>query len=78
MISIKKPEEIKVLRQGGRILAEVLAEVIRKVKPGVKTIELDELAERLIVEKGGIPSFKNYRNSLHEPAFPTTLCTSVN
>jgi len=78
MITIKKEEEIKIIREGGKILAEVLAEVIKKAKPGVRTIELDQLAEELIIKKGGIPSFKNYRNSIHEPAFPTTLCTSVN
>ncbi len=78
MVTIKKPEEIEVLRQGGRILAEVLNQVIKASKPGVKTIELDKIAEDLITNKGGIPSFKNYRSRHGDPAFPTTLCTSVN
>jgi len=78
MITIKTPEEIEVIRQGGRILAEVLAELVRKAEPGVKTIDLDQLAEQLIMEKGGIPSFKNYRSRQNEPAFPTTICASVN
>ncbi|MFA6254915.1 MAG: type I methionyl aminopeptidase [Patescibacteria group bacterium] len=78
MVTIKTPEEIEVLRQGGRILAEVLAELVRKAEPGVKTIDLDQLAEHLITEKGGIPSFKNYRSRQGEPAFPTTICASVN
>ncbi len=78
MVTIKKPEEIEILREGGKILAEVLNQVILAAKPGVKTIELDQIAERLIAEKGGVPSFKNYRSRQGDPAFPTTLCTSVN
>ncbi|OGY46744.1 MAG: type I methionyl aminopeptidase [Candidatus Buchananbacteria bacterium RIFCSPLOWO2_01_FULL_46_12] len=78
MITIKKPEEIAVIAQGGKILAEVLSAVAKKAVPGVKTIELDQLAEQLIIQHGGIPSFKNYRSRHDDPAFPTTLCTSVN
>lgn len=78
MITIKKPEEIEVLRQGGKILAEVLAELVRQTRPGIKTIELNQIAEELIFQKGGIPSFKNYRSQRGEPAFPTTICASVN
>ncbi|MBI5221752.1 MAG: type I methionyl aminopeptidase [Candidatus Magasanikbacteria bacterium] len=78
MITIKKPEEIRILRVGGRILAEVLGEIVSRVGPGVRTIELDQIAEGLIIKKGGVPSFKDYRSQRGEPAFPTTLCTSVN
>lgn len=52
--------------------ASVLRAVMRKAAPGVKTIELDRLAERLIREKGGTPLFKGYRG------YPGTLCVSVN
>ena len=78
MITIKKPEEIKIIREGGKILADILDQVVQKVEAGVTTAELDEFAEKSIIEKGGIPSFKNYRASQGEVAFPTTLCTSVN
>jgi len=78
MITIKKPNEIEVLRQGGKILAEVLSELAQASKIGVTTIALDELAEKLIIKKGGAPSFKNYQGRGEEIPFPTTICASVN
>ena len=60
MIIIKTPSEIETMRQGGKILASVLDEVIKNVKPGIVSSNLDELAEKLIIEKGGRPSFKGY------------------
>jgi len=78
MVTIKKPEEIATIRKGGKILAEVLNEIIKISKPGVTTIKIDQLAEKLITEKGGIPSFKNYRSHSGETPFPSTICASVN
>jgi len=76
MIIIKTPSEIDLMRQGGKILAEVLNEVVKYVEPGASSIELDKLAERLIYERGGRPSFKGYGNSSNP--YPTSLCVSVN
>ncbi len=78
MSMIKKSEEIKVIRAGGKILAAILGQLVNEAKPGVKTIDLDQLAEKLILEKGGVPSFKNYRDHKDDPPFPTTICASVN
>ncbi|MBU1102217.1 type I methionyl aminopeptidase [Patescibacteria group bacterium] len=72
MISIKIKDEIDIMRQGGKILAFVLSEVARAVKPGVTTKYLDELAESLIYEKGALPGFKDFQK------YPATLCTSIN
>jgi methionyl aminopeptidase len=72
MISIKKPEEIEIMLEGGRILAKIMKELERKIKPGVTTKELDRLAESLILKYGGKCSFKGYEN------FPACLCTSIN
>jgi methionyl aminopeptidase len=72
MISIKTPEEIKIMAEGGKILAKIMKELEKKVKPGITTKELDELAEELIFKSGGVPSFKGYEG------FPATLCTSIN
>jgi len=58
MISIKNKKEIEIMKEGGRILAKVMAEVIGNTKPGVKTKELDSLAEELIVKNKAKPSFK--------------------
>ena len=72
MISIKTQEEIKIMAEGGKILVEIMKELERKVKPGITTKELDELAEELIFKSGGEPNFKGHEG------FPATLCTSIN
>lgn len=74
MITAKKPEEIKILKEGGAILASILASLKKEVGPGINTLYLDELAEKLVKEKGGEPSFKNYG----QPPFCSTICASVN
>ncbi len=78
MITIKTPEEIKTLREGGRRLGGVLNEVARAVKPGISTSVLNDLAERLILEVGGEASFKGYNPYGAKAAYPAALCVSVN
>lgn len=72
MISIKSEKEIKIMREGGRILAEIMAELENKVEPGITTKHLDKVASDLVLRYGAKPSFKNYQG------FPDTLCISVN
>ncbi|MCD6519069.1 MAG: type I methionyl aminopeptidase [Anaerolineae bacterium] len=60
------------MRQAGRIVARVLAELRSMVAPGVTTEELDRAAESLIREMGGTPSFKGYMG------YPATICASIN
>ena len=73
MILLKKPSEIEKMRAAGRVVARTQRLVSEAIVPGKTTpIELDALAERLIVEEGGIPSFKGYRG------FPNVACISVN
>jgi len=60
------------MREAGRLSARALRIVGEAVRPGVTTEDLDELAETVIREGGGIPAFKGYHG------FPKTLCTSVN
>ncbi|MBI2050025.1 MAG: type I methionyl aminopeptidase [Candidatus Staskawiczbacteria bacterium] len=72
MINIKTPQEIKIIAEGGKILATVLKEVEKTVKPGITTMELDRAAEALILKQGARPAFKGYEG------FPYSLCTSVN
>src|SRR5205809_1792317 len=71
-IDIKTPEQIQIMREGGKILAEVLGEVAKMAKPGITTLELDRAAEALILKRGAKPAFKGYEG------FPYSLCTSVN
>ena len=72
MITIKTEQEISIMKESGRILATVIKELEKMVKPGVTTLELDRAAEALILSMGGKPAFKNYNG------FPYTLCASVN
>ncbi|KKQ56940.1 MAG: Methionine aminopeptidase [Parcubacteria group bacterium GW2011_GWA2_38_13] len=78
MVTIKTDKDIKNLRIAGKMLAAVLLEVQNCIKPGVKTITLDTLAEDLIRKHGATPAFKNYQNFPNDTPFPSTLCTSVN
>jgi methionyl aminopeptidase len=78
MIFIKTPEEIRILREGGKILASVLLMVRDMAKAGIATKELDEYAENLIKKANGEPSFKNYKTPRDKFPFPASLCVSVN
>ena len=73
MVHLKTEEEIAIIRESAQILGKAHGEVAKRVKVGVKTIELDRIAEQYIRDNGGIPSFKNYKGS-----FPASLCISVN
>ena len=72
MIIIKNDKEIDLMRIAGRIVAETLLLVEKKVKPGITTAELDRIAEEFITKHGAIPSFKGLYG------FPASLCISVN
>jgi len=72
MISIKSPEEIEIMAKGGQILAKIIRELKAKVELGITTQELDELTQKLILDYGVRPAFKDYQG------FPKTLCTSIN
>ena len=72
MITYKTEEEIGLIRESAEILAKAHAEVARRIKPGVKTIDLDKVAFEYIKDQGGHPSFKGFNG------FPFSLCISVN
>ncbi len=75
---IKSAEALAAIRVGGKLLGEILEKVSLAVKPGVTTLELDQLAEQLIRECGGRPAFLGYQISPRYPAYPASLCVSVN
>lgn len=77
MIYIKTKEEIRIIKEGGKKLAAILARVTKEVKPGVQTAFLEEMADKMIREIGGRPAFKNYPmgGGIY---FPSTLCISIN
>jgi methionyl aminopeptidase len=73
MVHLKTEEDVAIIRESAQILGKAHGEVAKRVKLGVKTSELDRIAEEYIRDNGGIPSFKNYNGS-----FPASLCISVN
>lgn len=77
-VIIKTPKEIEIIREGGKILADVLEKVAKKVAPGVSTYELDQYAFKLIKDGGDVPAFLNYKPEGAPKAFPATICISIN
>jgi len=71
-IEIKTPDQVRMMREAGLVVARTLRLVAAAVQPGVSTAELDALAEREIRAAGATPSFKGYHG------YPATICTSVN
>lgn len=73
-VTIKRPEEVALMRHAGGILAEILDVLRAELRPGVSTGALDEIAERMIRDAGAVPSFKGYGDN---PPFPGSICASV-
>jgi len=71
-IILKSPREITQMRGAGRVVAAILEEVGKKVRPGITTVELDDIAVSEVKKRGAEASFKGYRG------FPASICTSVN
>ncbi|MEJ6982094.1 type I methionyl aminopeptidase [Pedobacter sp. P351] len=68
----KTDEEIELIRQSSLLVSKTLAEVAKVIEPGVRTIELNKLAETYIRDNRGVPAFLNYNG------FPYSLCISPN
>ncbi len=72
MIILKNTQEIAMMRESNRILAQLFEHIAPMIQPGITTAELDSEAELFIRSLSAVPAFKGYRG------FPATLCTSVN
>jgi len=77
MIFLKTEEEIQIMKEAGKRLAEVLNILKKETKEGIKTKYLDDLAYKLIKERDSEPAFLNYKVYGRSP-FPASLCVSVN
>ncbi len=71
-VTIKSAREIELMREAGRLLAEVHDELAAFIKPGISTKDIDKLGEKLIRDRGCIPNFLNYNG------YPASICVSVN
>ncbi len=76
MIYLKSLQEVQKLKESADLVSRTLAEVAGHVRPGVKTIELDEVAEKYILGHNAKPAFKGYK--VGRAVFPNTLCISIN
>ncbi|HEX4104326.1 MAG TPA: type I methionyl aminopeptidase [Candidatus Paceibacterota bacterium] len=78
MLTLKKPEEIKIMAEAGRRLAEVLDHLAAETRAGVKTLQLDRIAYQMIHKLGAKPAFLRYKPAGAARAYPYTLCASLN
>jgi len=78
MIPLKTEKEIEIMREGGRILAEIMEKLKKSIRPGIKTKDLEKIAIEEIKRFKAKPAFLGYRASKSEKPFPSCLCTSVN
>ncbi len=72
MVSIKSQSEIALMREAGKILAKTHEELKNAIRPGMSTLDIDRLGEKIIRGYGCIPSFLNYNG------YPASICVSVN
>jgi methionyl aminopeptidase len=74
MITIKSDEEVKIMREAGRVVGEVLELLAEAVRPGLVVKELDKIVRKEYAKRGVIPTFLGYA----QPPYPATVCVSVN
>jgi methionyl aminopeptidase len=72
LITIKTEKEIEIMKQGGKILAEIIKRLSEEVKPGITTWSLEEKSRQLAKEAGAEPAFLGYHD------YPAALCVSIN
>jgi methionyl aminopeptidase len=78
MIELRTPREIEEMRPAGRFVAEVLTAVRQAAHVGTNLLELDELAHRMIKERGAESCYIDYHPSFGAMPFGKVICTSVN
>jgi methionyl aminopeptidase len=77
MVHLKSNREINLMRESADLVSRTLAELGRRVEPGVSLLDLDAAAEEFIRSEGGDPAFKGHEAG-DGNTYPATLCTSVN
>lgn len=78
-VMLKNRHQIDKMRDAGRLVGQTLQVINEHIKPGVTTLELDQIAEAFIRKHGASPTYKGYRgSSASYPPFPGTICASVN
>ena len=79
MVTIKSKKEIELMREACKVVAIVYDEIEKYIKPGITTLELDQIAEKKMRELGAIPAEKGYNPGIKGiPPFPASICVSIN
>ena len=79
MVTIKSKKEIESMKEVCKVVAKVYEELEQKIKPGMTTWELDQIAERKMRSLGAIPAQKGYDIGIRGvPPFPASICVSIN
>ena len=79
MVSIKSKKEIELMREACRVTALVHEEIKKNIRPGITTLELDKIAEKVMRDNGGFPAQKGYNPGIKGvPPFPSSICVSIN
>jgi methionyl aminopeptidase len=78
MVEIKTDESLDAMRVAGRVVAEALAAVRAAAAPGIRLLDLDEVARTVLREAGATSPFLGYRPSFAPTPFPAVICASVN
>jgi methionyl aminopeptidase len=78
MIELRTPDELDGLRVAGRFVADVLDALLDTVDVGVNLLELDQVAARMIADRGAESCYVDYHPSFGKSPFGKNLCTSVN
>jgi len=78
MIIIKNEEQISKIREGGKILANIMQKIGKFIKPGISTFDIDKYAFDLIKKNGAEPALLNYCPIGADRAYPASTCISVN
>ena len=71
-VSIKSAREVELMRTSCRLLGEVFRELEQAIKPGISTMDINNLGDKLIRKQGCVPNF------LHYQGYPASICVSVN
>lgn len=79
MVTIKSKKEIELMREACKVVALTYEELEKRIKPGMTTLELDEIAEKTMRKLGAIPAEKGYDIGIRGvPKYPASICVSIN
>ena len=78
MIERRSKNELELMRESGKLLAEVIKILVERISPGVFLFDLDNLAKSEILKRNAAPAFEGYRQKVSDVPFPAVLCASIN